>query len=135
MSDKFKQPKIRKARYHRLTLKTGHILEIGWHFGRQQYVVCVYHPDKYKDPNVWNAETRLFGHTPREVLSGARLDIAEELDPNVRKVRERLEGKNPEKGYLRFKARAYASAISASEEYRKAFDDYDKTRRVRGKFK
>jgi len=87
-------PKRRKARYHRVTLHSGHILEIGWHFGRQLYVVTIWHPDNYKDTDTWAAEKQIFGNTPREVLSGARLEVAEQTNPNVKAVRERVAGEN-----------------------------------------
>lgn len=85
-----KIPKNRKARYHRLTLNTGHILEIGWHFGRQKYVVTVWNPKDYENDDVWEAEKQFFGDTPREVLSGARLEIAEQVNPAIKKVRQQV---------------------------------------------
>ncbi len=85
------QPKVRKARYHRLTLHSGHILEIGWHFGRQKYCVSIYHPDQAKDEDFWMPH-QFFGDSPREVLSGARLGISEIANPDVAKVRRRIQG-------------------------------------------
>lgn len=100
MTNRFRNPKNRKARYHRVTLSSGHILEIGWHFGRQKYCVSIYHPTKAQEPDCWNAETQFFGDSPREVLSGARLAIAEEINPEIREVRRRVQGGRKTDGQL-----------------------------------
>lgn len=79
---------------HRLTMASGHILEIGWHFGRQTYHVAVWHPDQYKDTDMWAAEAIFYGATPKEVLSKVRLHVSEDINPEIRAVRERIESQH-----------------------------------------
>jgi hypothetical protein len=88
----FLKPKIPKARRRRTVLKSGHILEIGWHFGRQLWVSEVYHPSDYDSEDVWEAGKRFFGKTPREVLGKVRLEVARHVNPDIGKVADRLVG-------------------------------------------
>lgn len=87
-------PKKIKARYHRVTLKTGHIVEIGWSIPTQKYKVTYCHPDYLKeDPTertFWNYEKVVVGYSVKEVISKTRTAIVDEVYPNVKAVRERV---------------------------------------------
>lgn len=87
------QPKKIKARYHRLTLKTGHIVEIGWSIANRKYLLTYWHPrDHFKAGDGFDEddEKYILGHSVREVFAKCRRAIIEEENPDIKAVRERV---------------------------------------------
>lgn len=77
---------------HRLVLKSGHVVIIGWSEVQWQWCARIYHPNWDKSAELWDSTIHLVGDTPKKVLGKVRITVMEEINPDIKKVRERVSG-------------------------------------------
>lgn len=82
------RPKI----WHQKKLNTGHILIAGWSEYSSEYFAMFYSPlgGEKAIPKNFTKGNEIRGPTPKSVISRARREILEEVNPDLKKVRERL---------------------------------------------